>query len=78
MIPFKYNYSEHKQLRIEQMRGQTEKINDDSYIPYYRPSDAADKHLEVNSFQTEAASATLDLAKKSNGAREKPRKVKLK
>jgi len=60
------------------MRGQTEKINDDSYIPYYRPSDAADKHLEVNSFQTEAASATLDLAKKSNGAREKPRKVKIK
>ena len=71
-----YMNLEHKKLRIEQMKDQTERLNDDSYIPYTRPSDAADKHLEVNSFQTEAANATLDLAKRSNSGREKPKKVK--
>ena len=58
------------------MKSQTEKLNDDSYIPYNRPSDAADKHLDVNSFQKEAANATLDLASKGQtGKKEKPRQV---
>lgn len=70
------NYLEHKQLRIDQMKSQTEKLNDDSYIPYNRPSDAADRHLDVNSFQKEAANATLDLASKGQtGKKEKPRQV---
>ena len=69
-------FLEHKQLRIDQMKSQTEKLNDDSYIPYNRPSDAADRHLEVNSFQKEAANATLDLAAKGQiGKKEKPRQV---
>ena len=60
------------------MKSQTEKLNDDSYIPYNRPSDAADKHLDVNSFQKEAANATLDLASKGQtGKKEKPRQVKI-
>ena len=60
------------------MKSQTEKLNDDSYIPYNRPSDAADRHLEVNSFQKEAANATLDLAAKGQiGKKEKPRQVSL-
>ena len=58
------------------MKSQTEKLNDDSYIPYNRPSDAADRHLDVNSFQKEAANATLDLASKGQtGKKEKPRQV---
>ena len=70
--------SEHKQLRIDQMKSQTEKLSDDSYIPYSRPSDAADRHLDVNSFQKEAANATLDLASKGQmGKKEKPRQVKI-
>jgi len=69
-------FKEHKQLRIDQMKSQTEKLSDDSYIPYSRPSDAADRHLDVNSFQKEAANATLDLASKGQmGKKEKPRQV---
>ena len=71
-------FLEHKQLRIDQMKSQTEKLNDDSYIPYNRPSDAADRHLDVNSFQKEAANATLDLASKGQtGKKEKPRQVRI-
>ena len=58
------------------MKNQTEKLNDEAYIPYSRPQDAADKHLEVNSFQKEAANATLDLASRGQTTkREKPRQV---
>lgn len=47
-----------KQKKIENTLIAAEKSDD--YIPYVRESDAADQHLGINSFQSEAAEALLN------------------
>ena len=46
------------------MKLHNEKATSEDFVPYSRPSDAADSHLRINSFQ-EAANATLENAGKT-------------
>ena len=47
------------------MKLHNEKATSEDFVPYSRPSDAADSHLRINSFQQEAANATLENAGKT-------------
>lgn len=53
---------------IESMTEVIKRVKSDAYIPYRPQNDDMEKHLEVNSFQKEAADAMLEMSgKKQQG-----------
>jgi hypothetical protein len=52
-------FKERKAMKITTMMEVIEKVKKESYIPYVKEGEAADKHLEINTFQSEAAAAIL-------------------
>jgi len=53
-------------LKRSNMEELNNKVKSESYIPYQRPDDAAEKYLEVNSFQKEATDAILEMGNNPN------------